>query len=67
MLEGINKNGAGKVKIHGVVVEEAIHPLMNTPAVAAIRNMKNKLRASLFEAWEYGVSDCRYQVHVTKL
>jgi hypothetical protein len=67
MIQGIKKNGQGKVKIHGVVVDEAVHPLMNNPPVALVRNMKNKLRASLYEGWDNGVSVYGYQFHVANL
>ena len=57
MMEGIKKGGAGKVKIHGIVVDEAIFPQMNKPGDAKVHLMKVKMRKSLYAGWDNGVSD----------
>ena len=59
LLQDIKAGKAGKVKIHGVMIEEAVYPLMNVPEDAKQKEMKMKLRKGVFEAWENGVSDCR--------
>ena len=57
LIKDIKKNGAGKVKVFGVVVDEAVFPLLTKPPDARVREMKKRVLKSLYKAWENGVSD----------
>ena len=57
IIKDIKKNGQGKVKVFGVLVDDAVYPLLTKPPDAKTRDMKKKVLITLYKAWEHGVSD----------